>query len=455
MKGYYSRFVIGVVALFFFACGKGDDGDDNPDVVKPTFVTASIPNGAEDVVAGEQTVVITFDQNITLPDASGITLNEKAVRNAVAAFKELRVGVDLQKATTYTLTISANTVKGPTGLGADEVRISFQTKGEVDRVIKTELVVEHATAEAQKVYDFLRENYGSKVVSGAMANVSWNINEAQWIHAHTGKYPALNGFDFVHLYASPANWIDYSQTEVIEDWWAANGLVSMMWHWNVPKTTGSAEYAFYTNETNFDVSMAVIEGTAENTVVKADIERIADYLLLLKAKNIPVIWRPLHEAAGKWFWWGAKDASAYKKLWVMMFDAFKAKGLNNLIWVWTSETADGDWYPGDDYVDIIGCDLYNKTSANEVAAIHQILAESYPDKIIALTEFGNLTTLARQWDSGATWSWAMPWYDYDRTVDISGAAFNMTSHQHADIAYWREMMASDNVITRDEMPNLK
>ena len=84
---------------------------------------------------------------------------------------------------------------------------------------------------------------------------------------------------------------------------------------------------------------------------------MAGYLKLLHDANIPVIWRPLHEAAGGWFWWG-KNADSFKKLWIQMFDYFKAQGLNNLIWVWTSETGDADWYPGDAYVDIIGRDLY-------------------------------------------------------------------------------------------------
>ena len=37
-----------------------------------------------------------------------------------------------------------------------------------------------------------------------------------------------------------------------------------------------------------------------------------------------------------------------------MFETFKSKGINNLIWVWTTETNDDTWYPGDEYVDIIG-----------------------------------------------------------------------------------------------------
>ena len=61
-----------------------------------------------------------------------------------------------------------------------------------------------------------------------------------------------------------------------------------------------------------------------------------------------------------------------------MFDYFKAQGLNNLIWVWTSETGDADWYPGDQYVDIVGRDLYGKTAA-ECVSQYQAIAEEADD----------------------------------------------------------------------------
>ena len=111
--------------------------------------------------------------------------------------------------------------------------------------------------------------------------------------------------------------------------------------------------------------------------------KIAGYLRLLHDANIPVIWRPLHEAAGGWFWWG-KNADSFKKLWVEMFDYFETQGLNNLIWVWTSETNDTDWYPGDEYVDIIGRDLYGNDAA-DCASQYQTLINDFGNKMITLS----------------------------------------------------------------------
>jgi len=293
-----------------------------------------------------------------------------------------------------------------------------------------------------------------------VANVSWNTNEAQWVYQHTGKYPALNCFDYIFLFASPANWIDYSQTQVVEDWAAAGGIVSCMWHWNVPKRSGSADYSFYTTETDFDINKALTEGTEENRIIKADLDKVADYLILLKNKNIPILWRPLHEAKGNigkyaggeaWFWWGKGGAEAFKSLWQLMFKTFEAKGINNLIWVWTSESGDKDWYPGDGYVDIIGRDMYNLNSAAGMLAEYNNLKADYPNRLITLSECGNVTAIPDQWNAGAQWSWFMTWYDYERTVDPGSDAFKSEEHQHGNADFWRKAFADEQVLSRDEI----
>jgi mannan endo-1,4-beta-mannosidase len=67
-------------------------------------------------------------------------------------------------------------------------------------------------------------------------------------------------------------------------------------------------------------------------------------------------WRPLHKASGSWFWWGAKGPEFCKKLYLLMYDRMvNHHGLKNLIWVWTSQQDDYDWYPGDDVVEMIKC----------------------------------------------------------------------------------------------------
>ena len=113
-------------------------------------------------------------------------------------------------------------------------------KGE-EPVITPVLCTSGASEQAVKVYDFLRENRNKKTLSGTMACPSWNVNEAEWVYQHTGKYPAIAFFDYLSLEYSPCSWIDYSKTKIVEDWWNKNGLVGAGWHWRVPCVQGSAE----------------------------------------------------------------------------------------------------------------------------------------------------------------------------------------------------------------------
>ena len=196
--------------------------------------------------------------------------------------------------------------------------------------------------------------------------------------------------------------------------------------------------------------------------MNASLEKIAAYLKLLQDEGIPVLWRPLHEAAGNWytqwqsgawFWWGADGAQAYKDLWIYVFDYFKEAGLRNLIWVWTTQTssasdADFDFYPGDSYVDIIGKDIYNTDDVRALSSQFSTVIQYSSHKMVTLSELGGVADMTSQWNAGAHWLYFMPWYDYD----LGEAGYTSENHSQADISWWEASFASDAVITRDELP---
>lgn len=198
---------------------------------------------------------------------------------------------------------------------------------------------------------------------------------------------------------------------------------------------------------------------ADGRFVRSDLAKVADRLKLLRDAGIVVIWRPFHEAAGNstiypdgtaWFWWGADGAEPCVKLWKMMYDYFSDQGLDNLIWVWTSQTKDSAWYPGDSYVDMIGRDLYNYT-LDDAAYNFKYLTAYYPHKMIALSEcgYGGGTSpyMTDQWEAGARWSYGMPWYHYQYSPG--------GSHQYANEDWWNAWFDDPNTITMEEMKTLR
>lgn len=326
-----------------------------------------------------------------------------------------------------------------------------------------------ANEEARHLFDVLASFYGKQIMSGVVAKVDWNIVEAENVYQWTGQYPALNVFDFNNMHASkdvnPNGWLDYSDISVVRQWHQNGGVVGCMWHWNMRANNGTdmtcspGDQAW---ETKFDCSRLSDTNSQEYKQVCKDIDQVASYLKRMQKEGIPVIWRPLHEAAGNiyeytggkaWFWWGAQGAEAYKALWRFMYDRLvQHHGLHNLIWVWTSQVNDTAFYPGDDYVDIIGRDNYYALQY-PLHKEYEQLSRLYPTKMITLAECGNgdevkMSLMGNIWQEGSRWLWFMTWYDYDYTLDAG------ENHRYASRSWWLEAFTHPYVLTRDKMKQL-
>src|SRR5262249_14774901 len=85
---------------------------------------------------------------------------------------------------------------------------------------------------------------------------------------------------------------------------------AVMWHWNAPTNllnTADQPWwrGFYTDATTFDIAAALANtNSPEYALLLRDIDAIAVQLKKFWSSNIPVLWRPLHESEGGWFWWG-------------------------------------------------------------------------------------------------------------------------------------------------------
>ena len=316
---------------------------------------------------------------------------------------------------------------------------------------------EQRSHEAVALLTYMEQNVGVKMLSGAMANVNYNTNEADWVYKHTGKYPALNCFDYIHApFSSTGGWIDYGNPAIALGWNDAGGIVAAMWHWNMKANNGT-DWSFNcgteATQTSFSPSDIFYPTSEGYQKMISDIDQVAEWMKPLAQQHIPILWRPLHEAQGNWseqypnvswhrawFWWGADGPAAFVQLWKVMYDRMvNHHGLTNLIWVFTTGDSK-QWYPGDEYVDIVGYDFYNH-DINSMKSLYQMMKSNYPGKLLAVTECGNIPKISEQWAAGLYWSYFMPWYDYNRTNNPSSPNFNSTEHQNCNIAFWQDALA--------------
>lgn len=309
------------------------------------------------------------------------------------------------------------------------------------------LVTPNPTPEAKALYDFLLDNYSEKIISGVMTLSS--MDEVNWLKQNTGKEPALVGLDFMH---SGRGYTWYNDKEPIDDakaWYNRNGIPAIMWHWRDPSRKTEE---FYTENqskpdgTAFDISKISDVNSEEYKAMLADIDFTAGMLKELQDQHVPLIWRPLHEAAGGWFWWGAKGPEPLKALWHLMYDRMvNYHGLTNLIWVWTREPNDDAWYPGDAYVDIVGRDIYKDGDHGSQTLEFSDMNNRYGGKkMLSLSETGSFPDVDNLISDGAAWSWFMPWY---------GGYTRDSKYNSLDL--WKKMFANEYVITLDEMPELR
>jgi mannan endo-1,4-beta-mannosidase len=125
----------------------------------------------------------------------------------------------------------------------------------------------------------------------------------------------------------------------------------------------------------FDRVIDYQHNTPEYQALLGDLSYLADHLGYLSDHGVPVLFRPYHEmnapSCGAGFWWSNQSPEKYKALWRIMYNYLvNTRGLHNLIFVWAPAAWDGvtgtdpaAYYPGSQYVDVVGIDDYSSNPA--------------------------------------------------------------------------------------------
>jgi mannan endo-1,4-beta-mannosidase len=235
------------------------------------------------------------------------------------------------------------------------------------------------------------------------------------LHEKTGKWPGILGLDYewarcftsAQLTKANAFLIDYAR---------AGGIIAV---------TFTPQNPWYNDESDLKSnpgSPTGPSGTVESIPSGASLNdlldpskpvsaawnrklnRIAGALKELCDAGAIVLFRPMQEMNGNWFWWGIashlSNPAPYVRVFRSLYDFFtREKGLNNLIWVYSPVSTYGndtrsssvfrpvDWaYPGDGFVDIVAGTNYADDMSIADYAVYARMG-----KPLGIAEYGPVT----------------------------------------------------------------
>ncbi len=406
-----------------------------------------------------------YDLTITVasdvPCVNGIAVNGKKIQDFSASGTGKFEKITFKNIYIESGKVAISLIPEDGGLDVDYLTLTASEDiSKLDLSIeKPALVNKDSDYNAKALYQYLCDSYGKQVILGQHDTIGTSA-ETDMIFKTTGKYPAIRFGDLM-LATEKDSITTETEINTAIDWASKDGIVGYMWHWAAPDD----KREYYADQTDFDIKKAVTKEdiaelslddikklqkdgkvSEECVALVQDIDTISQQLATLRDEGIAVLWRPLHEASNGDFWWG-KDKESYKWLWKLMYERqTKYHKLNNLIWVWSAQNA--DWYVGDEYCDVLSCDIYDDGNKDAQVNIMLFLQSISKNKPIAMSECGNFPDIQSIADEKAMWSFIGQW----------GGNYLMTdngklSEEHNTAAELITMYNNDLTITRDKLPD--
>jgi len=206
-----------------------------------------------------------------------------------------------------------------------------------------------------EVFNYMRSLGNGSWLFGQMA--TWVHNEnpdmdhpSNWlkkVYDHTGMMPRYGCITY-----------DYDDDPFTDAEW--NEGVKKMWE----KGLIPGVYNFFANPMGGrwrdTVSIDPIFEPGDNPIKSnwyKQMDRMANNMQWLKERGITVVYTPFVELNDKNKWHAREGSKNGIRLHRLVHDYFTAKGLDNILWAYHTTQGHGaleEYYPGDEYVDIIG-----------------------------------------------------------------------------------------------------
>ncbi|HME01350.1 MAG TPA: glycosyl hydrolase [Terriglobia bacterium] len=277
----------------------------------------------------------------------------------------------------------------------------------------------NATPEARALLKTICAVSGKGILTGQHNYPNQRSQDYDKVYAITAKYPAIWGSDFGFTDDEDKDSILHRDLMIEEakKQAAAGSIIYLCWHMLRPtedepgQPGASWRGSVQARLTDDQWQELITSDTPLHQRWERYMDTAAQYLKQLQAAHIPVLWRPMHENNGNFFWWGGRPGPAgtaqlYREVYARMVHVHQ---LDNLIWVWNQNgpAPSGEFYnyfPGQQYADVISYDNYRDLRDRYY---YELLALA-DGKPIALGEVG-IPPSAETLKAQPQWAWFMVW----------------------------------------------
>lgn len=269
----------------------------------------------------------------------------------------------------------------------------------------------NATAETKQLLSWLTglpKRDSQRVVSGQQITASAREDYSRLftgLGRQVGRQPALIGVSFDGYWNSRI-------VPVLIDHWKAGGLVTIDLHRPNPFLDRADPESYRINSSDPKPDLRALLAGAPPSPARsrwrADMEKLGDIMQELAEAGVVVIFRPLHEANGLWFWWGQDEktqTSASVELYRDIHTYLtKTRNLHNMLWgyspakPWNAPRM--KYYPGDEYIDIMGPTIYENTIRFGLEGQSDDISDMTSAKRpMGLLELGSVEPYDGSWDA--------------------------------------------------------
>jgi mannan endo-1,4-beta-mannosidase len=314
--------------------------------------------------------------------------------------------------------------------------------------------------EAITLLKYLKSIEGTYILTGQHNYPNTRDRNTRFARYYTGKTPVVFSIDMGH--AKQGDTDSYlARPDIVGECIRQHkkgSLITICWHAVPPTaeepvtfrqmqgTPADSLRSVQGQLTDRQFEEVLTPGTALYKQWCKQVDSVAVYLKKLQVAHVPVLWRPYHEMNGNWFWWGGRSGEySTRRLYIQLFDRMvNYHHLNNLVWLWSMDrfhTPDmyySQYFPGENYVDILTLDVYGNDFKKDYYDSLLVLAQGKP---IALAEVGNPPSL-QVLDDQPAWTFYSVW---------AGMVRNLSKKEYAilfrdprilcleDSAYWKSV----------------